>query len=180
MTDEQRKEAKHRIRSRLSKYTHLERERLQILDKIAELEARRTAPSTSKWDAMPRTGGGVAGDALVNGIDRADYLRALYIRKVEELEQAQLGIEVLIGGLDTTEREVMRYRYIDGLSWEQVCVKVNYSWRQTHNYHAAALDKLADMLYASEKALHEIIQHQTGEITKYGGYVEFKGDIQEA
>lgn len=180
MTDEERKEAKHRIRSRLSKYVHIEKERLQILDKMAELEARRTAPGTSKWDAMPRGGGGGAGDALIAGIARMDDLRAMYIRKVEELEKAQLAIEVLIGGLDSTERKLMRHRYIDGLPWEKVCVEMSYSWRQTHNIHAAALDKLADMLYASEKALHEIIQHQTGEITQYSGYVEFKGDISGA
>lgn len=173
MTDEERKEAKHRIRSRLNKYTALEAERVQILDKIKELEARRTAPGTSKWDAMPRGGGGGGDDALVNGIDRSDELRALYIRKVEELEQAQLAIEVLIGSgaLDSTERKLMRHRYIDGLTWEKVCVKMDYSWRQTHNIHAAALDKLADMLYASETALKEIVQ------TQYAGYIEVKGDM---
>ncbi|MBQ3065357.1 MAG: hypothetical protein IJC98_03875 [Clostridia bacterium] len=37
-----------------------------------------------------------------------------------------------------------RYRYIDGLSWENVCEKMNYSWRQTHRIHSAMLDKLVD------------------------------------
>ena len=173
MTDAERREAKHRIRSRLSKYAHVEEERRQILDKIAELEARRTAPSTSKWDAMPRSGGGGGDDALINGIDRMDELRAMYIRKVEELEQAQLAIEVLISGLDTVERMVMRLRYIDGLTWEQVCVAVNYSWRSTHNYHASALDKMVDLLYTSEVALKEIVQ------TQYAGYIPMTEEISE-
>jgi hypothetical protein len=39
----------------------------------------------------------------------------------------------------------MRHRYIDGKSWEEVCVAISYSWRQTHNLHDQALNKLLEM-----------------------------------
>lgn len=143
MTDEQRKEARHRIKVRLGEYTHLEKERLQILDELTKLEARRTAPGTSKWDAMPRGGGG--GDAMAAGLIQEESLEERYRRKVAEMEAAQGRIEDMIESLDSTERKLLRHRYIEGLAWEMVCVKMNYSWRQTHNIHAAALDKLVDM-----------------------------------
>lgn len=170
MTNEERQRVKHRVRARLSEYTHLEQERMQILDELTKLEARRAAPGTSKWDAMPRGGGG--GDAMAAGLVQKEELTRRYIRKVEELEKAQLAIEVLIDILDPVERKLMRHRYIDGLTWEKVCVEMSYSWRQTHNIHARALDKLVDLLGAGEKAVTEVAG-----VTKYGGYYPITADM---
>ena len=52
-------------------------------------------------------------------------------------------IEKIIDSLkDSRERTVMRYRYISGLEWEEVCVKAHYSWQHTHRLHASALEKI--------------------------------------
>lgn len=144
MTDEQRKEARRVIKARLGEYIDMEKERQQILDEMVKLEARRTAPGTSNWDGMPRGGGG--GDAMTSGLIQSEGLQERYQRKVDELETAQLAVEILIESLDFTERKLMRHRYIEGLTWEKVCVEMAYSWRQTHNIHAQALDKLVDQL----------------------------------
>jgi hypothetical protein len=37
---------------------------------------------------------------------------------------------------------LIRLYYIDGLTWEKVCVDINYSWRQTHRLHSEALKKI--------------------------------------
>lgn len=71
-------------------------------------------------------------------------LRELYRKKYDELVALQVSIEQAINSLEPVERELLRYRYIDGLEWHQVMVKINYSWQQTHRIHAAALIKLAD------------------------------------
>lgn len=143
MTDEQRKEARHRIKIRLGEYIHLEKERLQIIDELTKLEARRTAPGTSNWDGMPRGGGG--GDAMTSGLVQKEALQARYARKVADMEAEQARVEDMIESLEPAERKLLRHRYIEGLPWEKVCVEMNYSWRQTHNIHARALDKLVDL-----------------------------------
>ena len=142
MTDEQRKEARHRIKVRLGEYLDLEKERLQILDELTKLEARRTAPGTSKWDAMPRGGGG--GNAMDSGLEQKENIVERYHRKVANMESVQAQIEDMIESLESTERKLLRHRYIEGLTWERVCVAMGYSWRQTHNIHASALDKLVE------------------------------------
>ncbi|MBO5917248.1 MAG: sigma-70 family RNA polymerase sigma factor, partial [Oscillospiraceae bacterium] len=58
------------------------------------------------------------------------------------LAAAQAAIEDRIEALEPRARKLMRHRYIEGLSWEEVCVAMCYSWRQTHNIHGAALDAL--------------------------------------
>ena len=144
MTDEQRKEARKRLKAHLGEYRFLEAERLQLLDEITKLEARRTAPGTSNWDAMPRGGGGGGSNVMDSGLIQQEGLLERYQRKVANLEVVQTWIEMMIDSLEPAERKLMRHRYIEGLTWENVCVAMNYSWRQTHNIHGQALDKLVE------------------------------------
>ncbi|MCQ4788753.1 DUF1492 domain-containing protein [Blautia obeum] len=37
------------------------------------------------------------------------------------------------------EQEVLRLRYIKGLKWEEVALKMNYSRKQVHRIHSSAL-----------------------------------------
>lgn len=69
-------------------------------------------------------------------------LQECYTKKLEELVTAQLEIERAITVLDPVERELVRMRYIDGLSWYKIQTRINYSEKQTHRIHARALIKL--------------------------------------
>ena len=69
-------------------------------------------------------------------------LRECYSKKLEELVAAQLEIERAITVLAPVERELVRMRYIDGLSWYKIQTSINYSEKQTHRIHARALIKL--------------------------------------
>lgn len=79
--------------------------------------------------------------------DRAvlEPLRALYLKKLAELVDAQVRIENAISKLSTVERSLIRYRYIDGLEWHQVCGRLHYEWTHTHRIHARALDRLRNI-----------------------------------
>lgn len=81
-------------------------------------------------------------DLLAHGETAA--LRQCYQAKLARVEQEQLAIEQAIDSLDTVQRTLMRHYYIEGLTWEEVCVKASYSWRQTHRIHAKALDQLEE------------------------------------
>ena len=129
------------VKQRLNSYQHVQMERRQLLDQIYRLEAKLTAPGAQNMDGMPRSSGN--GDALARGVAKLADLRDLYNSKRVELTQAQIDIEHLIEHLDPIERVIARYRYIDGMHWEQICVKISYSWRQTHRIHSGLIDKLA-------------------------------------
>ena len=85
-------------------------------------------------------------EVLARKIDRhgTDELRALYDKKREKLTAELMHIEQVIETLGPTERTLMRLRYIDGLSWQAICNRINYSWQQTHRIHARALVKIKD------------------------------------
>ena len=141
MTEEELKDARHRVKRRLYRYLDLKRERDQIAEELKTAEDTATSPSSPNLDGMPRASR--YGDTMVGRVSEIINLRELYERKRNEISEAMLAIENAIEGLEPVERTLLRYRYIYGMTWEQVSVAMNYSWRQTHKIHARALDKLA-------------------------------------
>lgn len=85
-------------------------------------------------------------EVLARKIERhsTEELRAEYDRIREKLVAELLRIEQAIETLDSTERTLMRLRYIDGLSWQAIALRISYSWQQTHRIHARALIKIKD------------------------------------
>ena len=69
-------------------------------------------------------------------------LQDAYREKLANLIESQLKIEKAIESLNSTERELMRLRYIDGADWTEVAATIHYEWTQTHRIHARALRKL--------------------------------------
>lgn len=128
------------IKRELNSYRDLSAEHCQLLEELKRLEAVMYSPGAPNMDGMPR------GTTTSNPVERLGIkhitLEEKYRAQLDELVGAQLRIEEMIEGLDCTERRLARYRYIDGLNWETVCDKLNYSWRQTHRIHGRMLDKL--------------------------------------
>ena len=77
------------------------------------------------------------------GVTKA--LQDLYREKLATLVEGQLRIEKAIEGLNPTERELMRLRYIDGVDWTEVAETIHYEWAQTHRVHARALAKIKNL-----------------------------------
>lgn len=128
------------IKRQLNSYRDLKAEHLQIQEELQELEATMYAPASPKWDRLPR-GPGI-GNPVENKAMKHMSLEQRYREQLEKLTAAQAEVETMIEGLDSVERRLARLRYIDGLPWEAVCDKINYSWRQTHRIHSQMLDKL--------------------------------------
>ena len=128
------------LKRKLNSYRDLSAEHRQLSEALARLEALMSAPSGPNLTGMPRSPG------VSNPVERAAFkhieLERRYKAQLERLVTGQAEIENLIEGLEPTERRLARFRYIDGLTWEDVCDKMNYSWRQTHRIHSRLLDKL--------------------------------------
>ena len=130
-------------KERLRHYRDIKRETAQIRSTLQELEASMTSPRAQALDGMPRSGS-QAYDHLADVVAKHQDLVDQYCAKLDELAAEQMQIEQAIESLQPRERELIRYRYIEGLSWEEICVRMSYSWRQTHRIHANALQQIKD------------------------------------
>lgn len=126
----------------LRRYKYIKSEIKQFQEQIAELQSLMTAPKTSRF--TPSSGGSHGdSDKIGQTIIRLERLEDRYCQKIAELVELQTAIENAIGKLKPEEETIIRLYYYNGLTWEKVCEKTGYSWRQIHRKHKSALLKLA-------------------------------------
>lgn len=128
-------------KEQLKAYRHLKLERDRLLLMIDELEAQMRNPRSQKLDGMPK-GPSAPGSAVENLVCKHVELMSLYGAKVGELTVAAQNIEAAIEVLEPRERTLIRLHYIEGMTWEEVCVAMSYSWKQIHRIHGKALELL--------------------------------------
>jgi len=132
-----------KLKKRLKSYRAIQREREHLQKEIDRVEETLDGLKSPSWDGMPH-GSGVS-DPVLQAVEQYDALLGRYRAQEAALATALVEVETLIAGLDNpTERDLLRYRYIDGLTWEEVCVAINYQWSRTHELHSIILEKLLE------------------------------------
>lgn len=130
------------LKKKLHSYRDLKAEYDHIKMELDKLEGLMAAPRIANLDGMPHSPG--AGDPILSIVAQHIDLQNRYKLQLVKLAASQAAIEDIIESLEPGERKLMRCRYIDGLTWEEVCVAIGYSWRQTHNIHGRILTKLVE------------------------------------
>ena len=125
----------------LREYVHLKSERVQLARLLRELEMEMEAPSIQKMTGMPHAPSGNK-SSLEAVVARHLDLMERYQNMLGRIDEIQAQIEEAIASLDGVERTLMRYRYLDGMSWNDICEAMNYSWNSVHRIHGRALAKL--------------------------------------
>lgn len=120
----------------LKSYRRAIKREQDILDEIQRLRLDKMFPSVVN-DGMPHGS---------SHSDLSDYAAILDeqidLLKEERLERVRCyqKIERQIRQMENVdEQEVLRLRYILGMKWEEVAVKMNYSYRRTLDIHGKAL-----------------------------------------
>ena len=120
----------------LKSYRRAVKREQDILEEIQRLRLDKMFPSVV-CDGMPPGS---------SHSDLSDYM-AIMDEQIELLKEERLEkvrcyqrIERQIRQMENEdEREVLRLRYIKGLKWEEVALKMNYSWKWVHKIHGRAL-----------------------------------------
>lgn len=129
-------------KERLRRYRDIKREAEQIKEQLEEVESRLYSPKGQQLTGMPSAPSHDGNTITESLIDHHAQLVQRYREQLARLEEEQLAVETAIESLPPTARTILRYRYIDGLKWEEVCVLVSYSWVQVHKVHGRALEQL--------------------------------------
>lgn len=83
-------------------------------------------------------------DKIGNIVAKIQEKEIKLLAKLDAIIAEEEEIEKVISKLETTERILMRYRYIQGLDWEKICVEMHYSWQHIHKIHKRILEKIKD------------------------------------
>ena len=107
-----------------------------IDDEIRQLRLDKMCPSVIN-DGMPHGS---------NCADLSTYAARLDELQIELMDYRYKRINLyaeIISKIENmseeTEKSVLRLKYIHGLSWEKVAVKMGYGWSRIHEIHSSAL-----------------------------------------
>lgn len=117
--------------------------------RAAVREADRLALEIQRWQSTAEKmtpvihlapAGGAGGRSMELAVEQIDDLT----RKLGEQQAEAVRIRIQIGNAiasvpDGRLRELLRLRYIEGLTWEKIAVGLNYSFRQVTRMHGEAL-----------------------------------------
>lgn len=134
MTNQEKKEL-------LNGYIKAKKRFDRISDAMLEVRAYATKITPLLSD-MPKGGNG-SGNKIERAIERLDSLAGdleeQAVRMREAMKQVQSAIQTVP---DETLRLLLELRYINGYTWEQIAVKMNYSYVHVCRLHGAALNQI--------------------------------------
>ena len=126
----------------LKSYIENKREIEIIKDKLIYLEEKKTSIKSMIINDMPKSCN-IENDMIGNLLADIEDLINIYKEKELELIKQQIKIEKAISKLeDPTDRNIIRLKYLDGHTWEKICVILNYSWNGIHKKHRKILEKI--------------------------------------
>lgn len=121
----------------LMSYQKEKRRVRRLEEQLEELRRNKMSPS-------------VVNDGMPHGTDKKDL--SDYAVKVDEIEQDLISarysricafqdVQRRIEAMENErEKDLLTYRYIRGMKWEEVAVRMDYSWRKVHYLHGDALE----------------------------------------
>ena len=124
----------------LSRYRKLGK-RIEQLSTERAMWLSRACKTTQTISDMPKAKNGAQGDSgeVAQYIEIGEEIT----RELRNLHHLRREIRAVITTLeDDILQTLMLYRYIDGMTFEEIEVKLHYSWRQVCRKHGQALAKL--------------------------------------
>ena len=120
-------------------------EREQLREMVAELENARISPRAAAYGGE-RVQSSPKGDIQPDVIQRIDDLLQRYNAKLRESLEAVAEFERAAECLNEQEREILRMYFVQGRTWEEICVEKHISYRRVMQLRSNALDALCGKL----------------------------------
>ncbi len=104
--------------------------------RIKEIRLNKMCPSVIN-DGMPHTSSqnDLSAYAVLLEQEEKRYMKRRY-QRIQKCKEIMNRIELLP---DENEKDVLMYRYIKLMKWEDICVKMKLSERQVYRFHSRAL-----------------------------------------
>lgn len=123
----------------LLEYKNTKRRIKRIELQIEEIREAKMNPS-AKTDDMPHAHNITdLSDYIINLDDKLSEIIVLKSKNAALLEKIYKAVDELE---DEVEKDIIIYRYVRGMSWEDIAKEIGYSRKQTDRIHGRALEHL--------------------------------------
>lgn len=128
------------IKRKLQNYIWIKENIQSLEDRLLEIDTQLTKITANLSDDPVQTTKDP--DKWTNLINERIEVEEMINRELCRCLKEIQYIENLISNLPEREKLLMRLRYIDNLKWEEIALKMNYTWQHMHRIHAKALNKI--------------------------------------
>ena len=122
----------------LQQYRHIQREIEDIDRRMVQIRLKYAAPSAINYSDMPKAHNSEhdLSDYIVKMDELTDYMISKYTR----LRGIEVDIYKRVDSMENQkERELLRYRYIDGMTWTEIAEALGTTERNVYFIHGRAL-----------------------------------------
>lgn len=124
----------------LKEYKNLDNQITRLLEE-KEIWLSKATKVTQTISDMPRGSNGE--DSRMNAVHKMIEAEDEATKKIDKYVDLGREIRKCIETVKESDlRLLLEYRYLDGLTFEEVAVKMNYSWRWVYKLHKKALSKM--------------------------------------
>ena len=125
----------------LSQYRWAEKRIARLVEEKTAWMAKAAAV-TPVYSDMPKGGGN--GDRVPVAVERIVEIERELDREIDRQADLRVRVEAAIRGLsDPKLRDLIRYRYVDGMTWEQIAVELDFTYQWVCALHGRALDQIS-------------------------------------
>lgn len=122
----------------LSRYLDIQREIEDIDRRMAQIRLKYAAPSAIDYSDMPKAHS--TEHDLSDYVAKMDELTNYMISKYTRLRGIEVDIYMRVDRMENQqERELLRYRYIDGMTWTAIADALVTTERNVYFIHGRAL-----------------------------------------
>lgn len=122
----------------LMRYSVVQREIEDLDYRMAQLRLKYAAPSAINYSDMPKAHN--SNHDLSDYVAKMDEMTDYMISKYTRLRGVEVDIYLRLDRMENQdERELLRYRYIDGLTWVQIADRLHTVERNVYFIHGRAL-----------------------------------------
>ncbi len=124
----------------LSRYRRMSKR----IDRLLEEQSRWREMALKITPVLSQTpGGGESGSPIERPMDKVLEIDVEINREIDTLQTIRQEIREALNQLeDENLKLLMEYRYIDGMTWEQIAEKMDYSRQWVTSLHGMALQKI--------------------------------------
>lgn len=134
------------VKTWLRSYRYLKSEVERLEEELAEWRSK-AEKMTRELSGMPSGSGG--GDKVPACVEKIWELERKLSAKLSDMVEQRQAIERAIESLPNKQKQLMRYRYIDGMKWENVAVEMNMEYRWVLRIHGRALQEICKLTMES-------------------------------
>lgn len=134
------------VKTWLRSYRYLKSEAERLEEELAEWRSK-AEKMTRELSGMPSGSGG--GDKVPACVEKIWELERKLSAKLSDMVEQRQAIERAIEALPDKQKQLMHYRYIDGMKWEKVAVEMNMEYRWVLRIHGRALQEICKLTMES-------------------------------